>query len=137
MRKVSQMITSNALIKMALLETAYEHLCKYTQTPEDEFRPGLVDLYVYDILVSAYEKDYEDVQFMDYLWRVTPDEAMLNIIENNKLFNLEFGEEYIYEELMQYLRDKDLIIHVDDADEEEYQSNLEGRVDKIPPKVVQ
>ena len=122
------METSNALIKMALLETAYAHLCKYSSTPEDEFRPGLVDLYVYDILVSAYEKDYEDVNFMDYLWRVTPDEAMLNIIENNKLFNLEFGEEYIYEELMDYLRDKDLIIHVDDADEEEYQSNLEGRV---------
>ena len=137
MRKVSPMETSNALIKMALLETAYAHLCKYTQTPEDEFRPGLVDLYVYDILVSAYEKDYEDVQFMDYLWRVTPDEAMLHIIENNKLFSLEFGEEYLYEELMEYLRDKELIIHVDDATEEEYQSNLEGRVDKIPTKVVQ
>ena len=122
---------------MALLETAYEHLCKYTQTPEDEFRPGLVDLYVYDILVSAYEKDYEDVNFMDYLWRVTPDEAMLNIIENNKLFSLEFGDEYIYEELVDYLGDKELIIHVDDATEEEYQSNLEGRVDKNPTKVVQ
>ena len=131
------METSNALIKMALLETAYAHLCKYTSTPEDEFRPGLVDLYVYDILVSAYEKDYEDVNFMDYLWRVTPDEAMLHIIENNKLFSLEFGDEYIYEELMDYLGDKELIIHVDDATEEEYQSNLEGRVDKIPTKVVQ
>ena len=137
MRKVSPMETSNALIKMALLETAYAHLCKYTSTPEDEFRPGLVDLYVYDILVSAYEKDYEDVNFMDYLWRVTPDEAMLHIIENNKLFSLEFGDEYIYEELMDYLGDKELIIHVDDATEEEYQSNLEGRVDKNPTKVVQ
>ena len=137
MRKVSPMETNNALIKMALLETAYAHLCKYSSTPEDEFRPGLVDLYVYDILVSAYEKDYEDVNFMDYLWRVTPDEAMLNIIENNKLFSLEFGEEYLYEELMEYLRDKELIIHVDDATEEEYQSNLEGRVDKNPTKVVQ
>ena len=137
MRKVSPMETNNALIKMALLETAYAHLCKYTSTPEDEFRPGLVDLYVYDILVSAYEKDYEDVNFMDYLWRVTPDEAMLNIIENNKLFSLEFGDEYIYEELMDYLGDKELIIHVDDATEEEYQSNLEGRVDKNPTKVVQ
>ena len=131
------METSNALIKMALLETAYAHLCKYTSTPEDEFRPGLVDLYVYDILVSAYEKDYEDVNFMDYLWRVTPDEAMLHIIENNKIFSLEFGDEYIYEELMDYLGDKELIIHVDDATEEEYQSNLEGRVDKNPTKVVQ
>ena len=121
------MITSNALIKMALLETAYEHLCKYTQTPEDEFRPGLVDLYVYDILVSAYEKDYEDVNFMDYLWRVTPDEAMLNIIENNKIFSMQYGEEYLYEELIQYLNDEELIIHVDDATEEEYTSNLEGR----------
>jgi hypothetical protein len=137
MRKVSPMETSNALIKMALLETAYAHLCKYTSTPEDEFRPGLVDLYVYDILVSAYEKDYEDVNFMDYLWRVTPDEAMLHIIENNKIFSLEFGDEYIYEELMDYLGDKELIIHVDDATEEEYQSNLEGRVDKNPTKVVQ
>ena len=127
MRKVSPMETSNALIKMALLETAYEHLCKYTQTPEDEFRPGLCDLYVYDVIVSAYEKDYEDVQFMDYLWRVTPDEAMLHIIENNKIFSMQHGEEYLYEELMDYLRDEELIIHVDDADEEEYTSNLEGR----------
>ena len=121
------METSNAIIKMALLETAYEHLCKYTQTPEDEFRPGLVDLYVYDILVSAYEKDYEDVQFMDYLWRVTPDEAMLYLIENNKVFSLEYGDEIVHEQLMDYLTDKELIIHVDDADEEEYTSNLEGR----------
>ena len=127
MRKVSPMETSNALIKMALLETAYAHLCKYTSTPEDEFRPGLVDLYVYDILVSAYEKDYEDVNFMDYLWRVTPDEAMLHIIENNKIFSLEFGDEIIYEKIMEYLSDEELIIHVDDASEEEYTSNLEGR----------
>ena len=84
-------------------------------------------MYVYDILVCAYEKDYEDVQFMDYLWRVTPDEAMLNIIENNKIFSMQHGEEYLYEELMEYLRDEELIIHVDDADEEEYTSNLEGK----------
>ena len=137
MRKVSPMETSNALIKMALLETAYAHLCKYTSTPEDEFRPGLYDLYVYDILVTAYDNNYSDVNFMDHLWRVTPDEAMLHIIENNKIFSLEHGDEYISEEIMDYLRDEDLIIHVDDADEEEYQSNLEGRVDKNPPKVVQ
>ena len=127
MRKVLPMETSNALIKMALLETAYEHLCNYTSTPEDEFRPGLVDLYVYDTLVCAYEKDYKDVQFMDYLWRVTPDEAMLYLIENNKVFSLEYGDEIVHEQLMDYLTDKDLIIHVDDADEEEYTSNLEGR----------
>ena len=41
---------------------------------------------------------------------------------------MQHGEEYLYEELMEYLRDEELIIHVDDADEEEYQSNLEGRV---------
>ena len=121
------MITSNALIKMALLETAYEHICKYTSTPEDEFRPGLNDLYVYDILVSAYDNNYSDINFMDHLWRVTPDEAMFHIIENNKVFSLEHGDEYISEEIMDYLRDEDLIIHVDDATEEEYTSNLEGK----------
>jgi hypothetical protein len=127
MRKVSPMETSNALIKMALLETAYEHLCKYTSTPEDEFRPGLYDLYVYDILLSEYESNYSDVESMSHLWRVTPDEAMLYIIENNKVFSLEYGDEIVHEQLMDYLTDKELIIHVDDADEEEYQSNLEGR----------
>ena len=121
------METSNALIKMALLETAYEHICKYTSTPEDEFRPGLNDLYVYDILVSAYDNNYSDVNFMDHLWRVTPDEAMFHIIENNKLFSLMNGDEILFEELMDYLRDEELIIHVDDATEEEYTSNLEGK----------
>ena len=125
MRKVSQMITSNALIKMALLETVYEQLCKYTQTPEDDYRPGLSDLYVYDLLISTYENNYEDVNFMDHLWRVTPDEAMFHIIENNKLFSLQYGDEILLEQLMDYLRDEELIIHVDDADEEEYTSNLE------------
>ena len=131
------METSNALIKMALLENAYEHLCKYTGTPADDYRPGLSDLYVYDILLSEYENNYSDVESMSHLWRVTPDEAMFHIIENNKVFSLEHGDEYISEEIMDYLRDEDLIIHVDDATEEEYQSNLEGRVDKNPPKVVQ
>ena len=121
------METSNALIKMALLETAYEHLCKYTGTPADDYRPGLSDLYVYDILLSEYDNNYSDVESMSHLWRVTPDEAMFYIIENNKLFSLEHGDEIIYEQLMDYLTDKELIIHVDDADEEEYTSNLEGK----------
>jgi hypothetical protein len=121
------MVTSNALIKMALLETAYEHLCKYTGTPADDYRPGLSDLYIYDILLSEYDNNYSDVESMSHLWRVTPDEAMFYIIENNKLFSLEHGDEIIYEQLMDYLTDKELIIHVDDADEEEYTSNLEGK----------
>jgi hypothetical protein len=121
------METSNALIKMALLETAYEHLCKYTGTPSDDYRPGLSDLYVYDILLSEYDNNYSDAESMSHLWRVTPDEAMFYIIENNKLFSLQYGDEIIYEQLMEYLTDKELIIHVDDADEEEYTSNLEGK----------
>ena len=40
---------------------------------------------------------------------------------------MQHGEEYLYEELMDYLRDEELIIHVDDATEEEYTSNLEGK----------
>ena len=39
--------------------------------------------------------------------------------------SLEHGDEILLEEIMDYLRDEELIIHVDDATEEEYQSNLE------------
>ena len=53
--------------------------------------------------------------------------ALPIFIENNKIFSMQHGEEYLYEELMDYLRDEELIIHVDDASEEEYTSNLEGR----------
>lgn len=91
------------------------------------WRPGLVDLWVYDTLIDMHESDYEDVEAMSWLWRETPDNIMSAILENDVRFDLEYGPEQMHEEIRDYLQDKGFIVDVEDVDDEEYTKNLEGR----------
>lgn len=111
--------------RMQLLEDAMQLVSKYTKT--DMWRPGIIDLYVYDILIGMHESDYEDIEMMTYIWNKTPDEVMQHIIDGPRIFDLEFGWEQLDEEIREYLLDNNFIVNVDDVSDEEYQANLEGR----------
>lgn len=110
--------------QMRLLEEAVAYVSKYTKNYN---RPGLMDLWVYDMLISMHESDYSSVEFMTYIWRKTPDEVMQHIIESGRIFDLEFGWDQLDEEIRDYMLENDFISHVDDVSDEEYQTNLEER----------
>ena len=74
-----------------------------------------------------YENDYDDVEFMGYMWRKKPDEVMEHILDSRRIFDLEYGPEQLYEELRDYMNENDFIVHIDDVDDEELQANLEGK----------
>ena len=116
--------------RMQLLEDAMLLVNKYTTT--DNWRPGLVDLLVYDIMVGMYESDYENESTVpDYIWRKKPDEIMEYIInDTNYIFDLMYGLENLDDEIRNFLIDKKFIADPTDEDEvsdEEYQTNLEGK----------
>ena len=83
--------------KMQLLEDAYQIIEKYTFS--DNWRPGITDLYVYDLIVNMYamKEDLEEV------WSDTPDHVMQHIIDNNVLFSIEQGGEQLDDEVRMYL----------------------------------
>lgn len=111
--------------RMQLLEDAFAKVTQYTGT--DLWRPGLVDLFVYNALIDMYESDYSSVEFMTYLWRKTPDEVMESIITSSHIFDLEYGWEQLDEEIRDYLLTEGFIVNVDDVSDEEYKNNLEQR----------
>ena len=94
---------------------------------QEQWRPGLCDLWVFDTLVSMYESDYEDVEFMSHIWRKKPDEIMQHILDTHRIFDLEYGPDQLSDELRDYMTDNDFIVHVDDVSDEELQANLEGK----------
>ena len=114
---------------MQLLEDAMQLVSKYTKT--DTWRPGIVDLYVYDILMNMYESDYENGSSIpDFIWRKKPDEVMQDIIDKGRIFDLEYGWEQLDEDIREYLIQNDFIADPTDEDavsDEEYQANLEGK----------
>lgn len=101
--------------RMQLLEDAYQNVHAYTKHAEG-WRPGLVDLVVYNALMNMYESDAEDGE---YIWYDTPDHIMEKIMNSGYIFDLEYGMEDLYEALREYLTDKDFIKHVDDIEEKE------------------
>ena len=111
--------------RLFLLEEALFSVQKYTTT--EPWRPGLMDLWVYDMLINMHQNDYEDVEMMTYIWRKTPDEVMQHIISSPRIFDLEFGWEQLDEEIRDYLLTENFIAHVDEVSDEEYTNNLEGR----------
>ena len=113
--------------RMQILEDLQLKITEYSRIQSDEWRPGLCDLWVYDTLVSMYESDYEDVEFMSHIWRKKPDEIMQYILDSHRIFDLEYGPEQLSDELRDYMTDNDFIVHVDDVSDEEYQTNLEGK----------
>ena len=115
--------------RMQLLENAYQEITKYTSyhNVDNEWRPGIIDLMVYDILLGMYESDYEDTEpYM--LWTKTPDEVMEHIITSRHGFDLEFGLDQMDEEIRDYLNNEGFTVDADELTDEEYQANLEGRI---------
>ena len=115
--------------RMQLLEDALGLVGKYTKT--DTWRPGIVDLYVYDILIGMHESDYENGSTVpSYIWRKTPDEVMQHIIDKGRIFDLEYGWEQLDEDIREYLIQNDFIadpLDEEEVSDEEYTTNLEGK----------
>ena len=94
--------------RMQLLEDALQLVTKYTTS--GDWRPGLVDLWVYDKLISLHESDYENGSTVpDFLWRKTPDEIMEIIINGPRIFDMEYGWDQFDEEVREYLIMNDFI----------------------------
>mgnify|MGYP006267921767 CR=1 FL=1 len=112
--------------RMQVLEEAMLLVNKYTTL--DEWRPGLVDLLVYEILMNMYESDYDNESTVpDFIWRKKPDEVMEHIIDKGRIFDLEFGIESLDEDIRNYLIMNDFIVNPEEVSDEEYQTNLEGK----------
>ena len=114
--------------RMQMLEDAMQLITKYTKT--SNWRPGLMDLWVYDMLISMHESDYDNGSTVpDFLWRKTPDEVMEHIISSSRIFDLEYGWEALDEEIRDYLIMNDFIVDPldEEVSDEEYQNNLEGK----------
>ena len=115
--------------RMQMLEDALELVSKYTTT--GEWRPGLMDLWVYDKLMTMHESDYDNgTDTPDYIWRKTPDEVMETIIPSNRIFDMEYGWDDFDEQVRDYLITNNFIADPMDTEEvsdEELQTNLEGR----------
>jgi hypothetical protein len=101
--------------RIQLLENALQNIQAYTKH-SDGWRPGLVDVAVYNSLINMYEQDVEDGE---YIWSDTPDHIMEKIMTSGYIFDLEYGMDDLYEALREHLKQKDFIKHVDDIEEEE------------------
>ena len=110
--------------KFEILKQAYKLTGQYTSF-DSNWRPGIIDLLVYDILMGMHESDYEDSTPM-WLWRKTPDEIMEHIISKDRIFDVQYGLDNLDEEIRDYLILEEFIVDPDDVDDEEYQANLEG-----------
>jgi hypothetical protein len=111
--------------RMALLLDMQIILTKYTDKGGN-WRPGLCDIWTYNALINMHESDDED-GFQTYIWRNTPDEIMEYILQEGRIFDLEYGVEDLYEALREYMLDRKFIVNIDEVDDEELQTNLEGK----------
>lgn len=111
---------------MQILEDVMIQLNKYTTM--QPWRPSLMDIWVYDRLLSMHENDYDNGSSIpDYLWRKTPDEIMQHIIDSPKIFDMEYGWDSFDDDVRNYLTDNNFIVDPMNVSDEEYQNNLEGK----------
>ena len=82
-------LTAERLVRLGSM---HEELNKYTHPASGDWRPALVDLFVWDFLNSMYSTDMDDIQ-PEYLWRKKPAEVMKVILDNNMVFDIEYGTE--------------------------------------------
>jgi hypothetical protein len=82
-----------------------------------EWRPGLLDLWVYDKLIQLHESDYSnDSDIPDFIWKDTPDHIMEKILESGRIFDMEYGWDAFDEDVRLYLIENDFIIDPMDND---------------------
>ena len=103
-----------------LIKNALEQIKQYT-AHENGWRPGLVDIFIYNHLLDMHEDDQYDVDNPTFIWKHAPDECMEYIINSGYIFeDLEFGLEALYESLRDYLIKEGLIVDIEDLSDEEY-----------------
>lgn len=101
--------------RMQMLEDAMQLITKYTKT--SNWRPGLMDLWVYDQLIGMHESDYDNgTDIPDFIWHKTPDEVMQQILIDGPIFEMQYGWDDFNEQVRNYLIYKNFI--VDPMDEE-------------------
>jgi hypothetical protein len=101
---------------MQLLEDAHASIDAYTNA--GEWRPGLVDLIVFDYLIDMYQSDKESDE-PDYFWNDTPDHVMEFMIQTGQVFDIEYGAQELWESLRDWLQEADFITTTDELEEEE------------------
>mgnify|MGYP006278929803 CR=1 FL=1 len=112
--------------RMQILEDTMVELNKYTNM--QPWRPSLMDLWVYDKLITMHESDYENGSSIpDFIWHKKPDEIMETIIASDKIFDMEYGWDDFDEQVRDYLIINDFIADPMEVSDEEYQNNLEGK----------
>ena len=75
-----------------------------------------------------YENDYDDVDYIQYIWTKSPDEVMQYIIESKDVpADLEYGWDAYDEGVREYLIKEKFVVDVDDITDEELKANLEQR----------
>ena len=99
--------------RLDLLKNAHAAINSYTKT--DDWRPGLVDLLVYDYLEDMYQADSDDGTT---IWQMSLDEAMQHIIDSNTRFTLEWGTEDMWDGIRDYLSQHGITKEIDDIEEE-------------------
>lgn len=100
--------------RLDLLKNAHTAIGSYTKT--DGWRPGIVDLLVYDYLEDMSEADKRE---LDWVWQMSLDEAMQHIIDSNTIFTLDYGTEDLWDGVREYLSDNGITKSVDDVEEDE------------------
>jgi hypothetical protein len=111
--------------RMQLLENSLQAISAYSLKDGQYWRPGIVDLFVYDTLMSMHESDYAQLE-PEPFWTKTPDEIMQHIVETEKYFDLEGGAQDLWEELRDYLTDNGFNVDPQELTDEQYQKLLEG-----------
>jgi hypothetical protein len=106
-----------AMERMGLLVDISVSMEKYTNAGSN-WRPSIQDYCTFHTLVNMYEDDMSEEQ-PELIWKITPDEVMYHIIENNDGFTIDHGWEDLYDSLREYLNDKDFTVSVDELTEEE------------------
>ena len=98
---------------MQLLEDAYQAVSRYTSAEVNgSWRPGITDLFVYETIIGMHgaKEDLEDN------WTDTPDHVMARIIDNNVMFNVDYGFEQMDEEIREYLINEGFIANSGDEE---------------------
>lgn len=108
----------NILVDMNVSMDKYSNL-------NGNYRPAIADYATYHTLLTLYEMDYDSME-PEYLWRKKPDEVMIEIINSNEVFTIDYGWDDLYESVREWIVDKNFIVHCDDLDEEEYQQLMEA-----------
>lgn len=94
------------MTRIQLLEDGFANITAYTKV--DPYRPGIVDLVVYNFMVDAYEEDEPD----EFKWLDTPDHIMQSILDSNYMFTLEYGLEDLYDQVRIYLGNNGFVTEV-------------------------